>query len=217
MGQRLGQSCGSVPKFIRGNDFADHAPIQCLVRGDRTVLEIGPRSASRSDQPRQMPRPPAVSRESDTREGRDEPGALGRQHDVGGVHVAKPTAGDRPVGGGDDRRVDSTEDPECLVERSRHAAEQVSELRRRRLEEVADVATDGERWTVAADEDCPYRVVRLDPAGHDQRLLAHSQVDRVALVWPVQADCRDAVLHRVVDGLERRVRRRALRSRRRCR
>jgi hypothetical protein len=106
------------------------------------------------------------------------------------------------VGGSDDGCVDSAENAECLVERCRHAREQVSELFWRRLEEVADVAADGERGTIATDENGAHGCVGGDPARDDQRLLSHPQVDGVPLVRPVQTHGRDAVGHRVVDGLE---------------
>ena len=96
-----------------------------------------------------------------------------------------------------------TEDPECLVERSRHAREQVSEFLGRRLQEVADVAADGQRGTVAADEHGPHGSGRRDPAGDDAASPApirRSMALRAS--GRFEADGRDAVGDRVVDGLQ---------------
>ncbi len=144
--------------------------------GDRRVLQIGLRGPARGPIRRgrcQVP-PPSPERPRAAKAVTNLV-SFGGEHEVGGVHVAEPAAGDRPVGGGDDRarRCGSVhERPRGTVSSCARTARRT--LRAAILQEVADVAADGERGPVAADEDGPHGWVGGDPAGDDQRLLAPS-------------------------------------------
>ena len=70
-------------------------------------------------------------------------------------------------------------------------------------EEVVDVAADGQRRPVAADQHGSDGRIVGDPAGDLERLLPQPHVDGVAGFRAVQADGRHAVDDRVVDRLQR--------------
>jgi hypothetical protein len=107
------------------------------------------------------------------------------------------------VRGGDDGRVDAAEDLESLVKRRRHRGEQVAEAAVAAIEEVADVATHGQRRPIAADQDRADAAVGGDVSRHFQGFLRHAQVDGVARLGTIQAHRRHTVLDLVVDRLRR--------------